>query len=183
MEGWKYGKVHVIKSNDNGETWSYVRNLSEEFGDIDINESSFIHFGNEFLVTTRGYDGQQRLHLTNEEFEVIRQVNLTEEYTCVQGVIGRPRLFNRDGSVYLLGRDYTEPFRLNLYKIEPETMQLQSYVVLDQRPGDAYYAEVFFIEKKGKTFFNTITYVKAVSDMPDIVRLEFPWEEINGVFE
>ena len=180
-EGWQYGKVHVIMSDNNGESWEYVRDLSKEFGDIDINESSFIQFGRGFLVTTRGYDRQQRLHLTNDKFEVVQQVNLTEKYSCIQSLIGRPRLFKRDGAIYLLGRDNTEPHRLCLYKFDPKIMQLQTYVVLDQRPGDAYYAEVFFIEKNGRTFFNTITYVKSVSNLPDIVRLEFPWEEINGI--
>lgn len=83
--------------------------------------------------------------------------------------------------VYLLGRDYTTPFSLNLYKFDPETLQLHTYAVLDQRPGDAYYAEIFFTEKNGETFFNTITYVKSVSNSPDIVRLEFLWKEINGI--
>lgn len=83
--------------------------------------------------------------------------------------------------VYLLGRDYTTPFSLNLYKFDPETLQLHTYVVLDQRPGDAYYAEIFFTERNGETVFNTITYVKSVSNSPDIVRLEFLWKEINGI--
>ncbi|WP_372934997.1 sialidase family protein [Mariniphaga sediminis] len=180
-EGWKRGKVHVIKSGDNGASWKFVRDLSKEFGDIDINESSFLRYGDGFIVTTRGYDGQQRLHLTNDNFEVIEQVNLTEKYSCIQSIIGRPRLFERDGAIYLLGRDYTEPFSLNLYKVDPKLLHVQSYIVLDSRPGDAYYAEVFFIEKKGKTYFNTITYVKSVSSLPDIVRLEFPWDEISGI--
>lgn len=180
-DGWKYGKVHVIMSDDNGETWKRIRNLSEEFGNIDINESSFERIGDQFLVTTRGYDGQERMHLTNDEFKLIKQVNLTEEYTCVNKVIGRPRLFERDGAIYLLGRDYTEPYSLILYKVEPEKLQLQTYAVLDQRPEDAYYAEAFFVEKNGKTFFDVITYVKAISSLPDIVRLEFLWDDINGI--
>ena len=94
-DGWKYGKVHVIMSDDNGETWTHVRDLSEEFGNIDINESSFMRIDDQFLVTTRGYDGQERMHLTNDEFKLIKQVNLTEEYTCVNKVIGRPRLFQK----------------------------------------------------------------------------------------
>lgn len=179
--GWKYGKVHVIRSNDNGKSWEFVRDLSKEFGDIDINESSFVKYGNGFIVTTRGYDNLQRLHVTNSKFEVIKQINLTEEYDCIQGLIGRPRLFHKDGAIYLLGRDYTDPFSLKLYKFDPNTLRIDTYVTLDQRPGDAYYAEHFFIQKKGKTFFNVITYVKSVSNLPDIVRLEFLWEEISGI--
>ncbi len=151
-DGWKYGKVHVIVSNDNGKSWEFVRDLSGEFGEIDINESSFIQYGEGFIVTTRGYDGQQRMHLTNNKFEVIRQVNLTEKYDCIQNIIGRLRLFKKDGAMYLLGRDYTTPFSLNLYKFDPETLQLHTYAVLDQRPGDAYYAEIFFTEKMVKHF-------------------------------
>jgi len=180
-EGWKYGKVHVIKSGDNGKSWKFVHNLSMEFGGIDINESSFIKYGEGFIVTTRGYDGQQGVFQTDNNFKLVKQVNLTENYDCVQGVIGRPRLFLKDGAMYLLGRNVTDPYSLNLYKIDPETLHLETYVTLDQRPGDAYYAEVFFTEKNGKTFFNTITYVKSVSELPDIIRLEFLWEEINGI--
>ncbi|MGI6573867.1 MAG: hypothetical protein ACOX19_10810 [Fermentimonas sp.] len=180
-EGWKYGKVHVIKSGDNGNSWEFVRDLSMEFGGIDINESSFVKYGEGFIVTTRGYDGQQRVFQTDNNFKLVKQVNLTEDHDCVQGVIGRPRLFLKDGTIYLLGRDYTDPYSLNLYKIDPETLHPETYVTLDQRPGDAYYAEFFFTEKSGKTFFNTVTYVKSVSELPDIVRLEFPWEEINGI--
>jgi len=180
-EGWKYGEVHVIKSNNNGKSWEFVRNLSFEFGEIDINESSFTKYGDGFIVTTRGYDGQQWIFHTDNNFKLVKQVNLTENYNCVQSIIGRPRLFLKDGAMYLLGRDYTNPYSLNLYKIDPKTLHLETYVTLDQRPGDAYYAEVFFTKKNGKTFFNTITYVKSVSDLPDIVRLEFPWEEINGI--
>jgi len=180
-EGWKYGEVHVIKSNDNGKSWEFVRNLSIEFGDIDINESSFIKYGEGFIVTTRGYDGQQCVFQTDNKFKLVKQVNLTENYDCVQSIIGRPRLFLKNGAMYLLGRDYTNPYSLNLYKIDPKTLHLETYVTLDQRPGDAYYAEVFFTKKNGKTFFNTITYVKSVSNLPDIVRLEFPWEEIDGI--
>jgi len=180
-EAWQYGKVHAIVSDDNGETWSHVHNLSEEFGSIDINESSFVRVGDRFLVTTRGYHGMERLHLTTADFKLIRQVNLTKAYSCVKGVIGRPRLFARDGAIYLHGRNYTDPMSLALYKVNPGTLQLQTYVVLDQGPGDGYYAEPFFVDKDGKTVFNTITYKKAASGKPDILRLEFPWEQISGI--
>ena len=179
-EGWQYGKVHVIASDDNGETWSHVHNLSEEFGSIDINESSLVRLGDRFLVTTRGYHGAQRLHLTTADFKLIKQVNLTETYSCVKGVIGRPRLFARDAAVYLHGRNYMNPMSLALYKVDPGTLQLQTYVVLDQGPGDGYYAEPFFVEIDGKTVFNTVTYKRAASGKPDILRLAFPWEEISG---
>lgn len=181
QEGWKYGKVHVIKSKDNGNSWEFVRDVSSDYGNIDINESSFVKYGDGFIVTTRGYDGLQLIFQTDNEFNVIHQVNLTETYDCVQSIVGRPRLFLRCGAMYLLGRDYTDPYSLNLYKMDPRTLSIESYVTLDKRPGDAYYAEIFFTEKNGETFFNTITYVKSVSNFPDIVRLEFPWKEINGV--
>ena len=58
------GSVDVIRSEDHGRTWRFVRNLSREFGDAPINESAFLRHGTGFLVTTRGYDNRQRLHLT-----------------------------------------------------------------------------------------------------------------------
>ena len=50
------------------------------FGEIDINESSFIKYGDGFIVTTRGYDGQQWIFHTDNNFKLVKQVNLTENY-------------------------------------------------------------------------------------------------------
>ena len=91
-------------------------------------------WGDRFLVTTRGYHGVERLHLTTADFELIKQVNLTKAYSCIKGVIGRPRLFARDGAIYLHGRDYTNPMSLALYKVDPGTLQERTETSFSQLP-------------------------------------------------
>ncbi|MDG2169998.1 MAG: sialidase family protein, partial [Opitutales bacterium] len=48
--------VDALYTDDNGASWHFINNLSQEFGDIRINESSLIPYENGFLVATRGYD-------------------------------------------------------------------------------------------------------------------------------
>ncbi|MGH8020431.1 MAG: hypothetical protein ACREIA_19535, partial [Opitutaceae bacterium] len=65
--------VDVIRSDDSGGQWRFVRNLSEEFGGLRINESAFVPHGDGFVVTTRGYDNRERLHRVDREFRVEQQ--------------------------------------------------------------------------------------------------------------
>src|SRR5690606_2911942 len=62
------GAVDIIRSDDDGRRWRFVRSLTQEFGNVPINESAFIRQGRGFLVSTRGYDSRQRLHLTDDTF-------------------------------------------------------------------------------------------------------------------
>jgi hypothetical protein len=195
------GSVDVIRSDDNGRTWRFVRNLSREFGDIPINESTFLRHGDGFLVSTRGYDNRQRLHLTDADFKVLKQVDLTEEYSFINSYIGRPRLFERDSRVYLLGRNWTQPpsaavngeqngsphlppeGQLCLFWLDPANLAVTAYAVLDNAEmanvTDAYYAVPYFREDGGRTYFEVITYKGMDGQPPQIVRLEYLWNEIR----
>ncbi|HRE84409.1 MAG TPA: hypothetical protein PLN52_25430, partial [Opitutaceae bacterium] len=102
------GQVSVLRSDDSGRNWSLVRNLSREFGDLPINESSFVRYADGFLVITRGYDNRARLHSTDNDFRVRQQLDLTETYGFIESYVGRPRLFMRDGAFYLIGRNWTQ---------------------------------------------------------------------------
>lgn len=101
--------VDVVRSDDSGGSWSPVRNLTEEFSGIHANESAFMRYGGGFVVATRGYDRIARLHRTDGRFRLLKQTDLTGRFPFVNGIIGRPRIWLRDGNGYLLGRNWTRP--------------------------------------------------------------------------
>jgi hypothetical protein len=155
--------VHALRSEDNGRTWSHVRNLSDAFGGLPINESSFVREGDRFVITTRGYDDVQRLHLTDDAFCELKQTKLTENYRSIKRYIGRPRLFKAGGRVYLMGRNWSRdvehrgsemaelkgeaqlqggvrPRTLTgqqyaLFRIDPEMLEVETHYILDNAEG------------------------------------------------
>ncbi len=180
------GSVDVIRSDDNGHTWHFVRNLSHEFGDVPINESAFIRHGDGFLVTTRGYDNRQRLHLTDAAFCVLRQTDLTATHAFIKSHVGRPRLFVRGGQVYLLGRNMSvsgRPMQLGLFRIDVGALAVSSYAVLDNAEyepvTDGYYAMPWFRGSGSDTLLHVVTYKGRNSRPPDIIHLEFRWDEVK----
>ena len=181
-----YGEVSVIASSDNGASWEHVRNLSREFGGIDINESSLIADGEGFIVATRGYDSVARLHRVDQDFRVIKERNLTEEYEAVGSHIGRPRLFSREGKLYVLGRNHTPqgPMELVLLRLDSKSLGIERFVVLGPEGGDkmadGYYAVAYFRGSGEGTMFNVITYRRpGGAANADIIRLEFRWDEVR----
>lgn len=180
------GSVDMIRTDDNGQTWRFVRNLSHEFGDIPINESTFLSHGDGFLVSTRGYDNRERLHLTDSTFKVQKQVDLTAMYPFISKFVGRPRLFARDGHAYLLGRNYTDssgPMKLCLFRLARQTLEVAAYAVLDNAQADnvtdGYYAGPYFREKDGKSLLNVVTYKGLNRRLPQIIELEFLWDQVR----
>jgi hypothetical protein len=181
------GSVNVLRSDDNGSTWRFVRNLSHEFGDVPINESTFVRHGDGFLVSTRGYDDRQRVHLTDASFHVLRQVDLTATHPFIASHLGRPRLFARDGQVYLLGRNWTPAPRvmqLCLFRLHPATLTVSSYSILDNAEKaniyDGYYAMPYFRESGGDTLFHVVDY-KGIKGRPapDIILHAYHWDEVK----
>jgi hypothetical protein len=163
-----------------------VRNLSHEFGDVPINESAFIRQGDGFLVTTRGYDNHERLHLTDATFRVQRQTDLTAMHPFITSHVGRPRLFVRDGQIYLLGRNVSKkgmPMQLALFRIDPETLGATSHVILDnaemQNVTDGYYAMPWFRGTGEATMLHIVTYKGRDKQPPDIVHFAFRWDEVK----
>lgn len=180
-----YGRVSIIASSDNGKSWSHVRNLSHEFGDLDLNESSLIQHKKGFIVATRGYDSKIRLHRVDKDFRLIKQRDLTADNAFIGTHIGRPRLFRHQGNMYLLGRNARGgPMELALFRIDPETFAVTRHVVLGPDKGvhikDGYYAVPYFQEKDGQELFNVITYrMPKGKKNPVIVRLEFLWDQVR----
>ncbi|EDL60187.1 hypothetical protein PM8797T_20598 [Gimesia maris DSM 8797] len=181
-----YGQVSVIASADNGQSWKHVRNLSREFGDLNLNESSIIVDGTGFLIATRGYDNRVRLHRVDQDFKLIKQRDLTAACETIGTHIGRPRLFKRNGHLYLLGRNSRGgPMELALFRINPDSFDVERHVVLDPEPGvtikDGYYAVPYFQQNNDQTLFNVVTYRMSAGNQknPELVRLEFLWNEIR----
>lgn len=198
------GSVDVIRTDDHGKTWKFVASLTHELGDLPINESSFLRHGDGFLVTVRTYDSHEWLALTDTNFKVRQKVDLNANYPFIKSHIGRPRLFSRDGGWYLMGRNSMgvvetagivgaakqgEPapsrdrMRLSLFRIEPASLAITRHVVLDNLAGehvsDGYYAEPYWQQRGDRTCLNVVTYKLSSRRKPDIIRLEFDWEEVR----
>jgi hypothetical protein len=178
------GSVDVIRSNDNGLTWRFVRSITNELGGAPINESAFMAHGDGFIVTARGYDNREWLLRMDAEFKLIEKKDITAAHQVITSHIGRPRLFQRDGASYLLGRNWAAPglMQLALFKFDPQTLDIIRHVILDnaeKKPvADGYYAQPYWTEQKGHKGFHVITY-KSGQKVPDIIRLEFDWEEVR----
>ena len=188
--------VDAVRSDDNGQSWRFVRNLTEEFGGIRANESGFVRHGDGFIVTTRGYDRIARLHRTDRDFKVRHQSDLTGKYPFINSYVGRPRVFIRDGHGYLIGRNWTRPnarageksespseMQLCLIRFDPETLAVTSCVILDnaehESVTDGYYAVVAFSGEGDSERMHVITYKALKSAPPDIVRFDYRWADVR----
>jgi hypothetical protein len=180
------GPINVIRSDDNGRTWRFVRSITAELGEAPINESAFMPHGDGFLVTTRGYDDTQWLCRTDADFRILEKTDLNADNDFIGLHIGRPRLFEKDGHCYLLGRNWLEKgmMQLALFKLDPETLSITRHVILDNvqksRLDDGYYAQAYWTGHESRETFHVITYKRAMGQPgPDILRLEFDWEELR----
>jgi len=179
------GSVDVIRSDDNGLTWHFVRSITAELGGAPVNESAFMAHGDGFIVTARGYDNRQWLLRTDATFKVLQKVDLNAAHDFITSHIGRPRLFARDGGSYLLGRNWIEKgvMQLALFKFDPDTLAITKHVVLDNaeklRLADGYYAQPYWTEKEVHTRFHIITYKRGTEKNASIVRLDFDWEGLK----
>lgn len=174
--------VDAMYTDDNGETWHFINNLSQEFGDIRINESSLITYQNGFIVATRGYDNQQRLHRVDKQFKLIHETNLTEITPTIASYVGRPRLFRIEDKLFLIGRNRrtSEPgikMELGLMRIDPETLTVEKQWVLDNieqgNVTDGYYPFPILVEDGDRTLLNVFDYKALHRNSPDIIRLQF----------
>ncbi len=178
--------VDALYTDDNGETWHFIRNLSEEFGDIRINESSLLPYEDGFLVATRGYDDMQRLHQVDLEFRTIQQKNITEYTPSISAYIGRPRLFTYEGEYFLIGRNWRAPNRklpmeLALIRFDPENLEVEKLFVLDNadqgKVTDGYYPCPILVDTGDEILLNVFDYRGILGNTPDIIRLQFDSSE------
>lgn len=200
LEGGRWS-VDVLATPDSGETWRRVRNLSDEFGVPGFNEGTLIPSGDGFLVASRSYDGHARLHQVDREFRLIRQVDLTTASPWISGYIGRPRLLRHEDETYLLGRNWTQPLekpaertaanplgfpreqQLCLFRLNQETLTPDNCWILDNAEqaavSDGYYAVAATTGASNDRRLHIITYKGVRGAPPDLLRLEFKWNELN----
>ncbi len=174
--------VDAMYTDDNGETWHFINNLSKEFGDVRINESSLVETEDGFIVATRGYDSQQRLHLVDKQFKLIHQTNLTEITPTIASYVGRPRLFRIRDKLFLIGRNRRSSapgvrIELGLMRIDPETLTVEKQWALDNdeqdNVSDGYYPFPILVEDGDRTLLNVFDYKALNGQSPDIIRLQF----------
>lgn len=180
------GPVDVVRSDDHGRTWRFVRSLTREFGDVPINESAFLRHGDGFVVVTRGYDNRARLHVTDGAFRVLRQADLTGSHAFITSHVGRPRLFAREGRVYLLGRNVSaaaRPMQLALFRLDLASLTAATHVILDNaeaaRVSDGYYAATWFRGEGADTRLHVVTYRGESGRPPDLLHLAFRWDDVK----
>lgn len=178
------GSVDVIRSDDSGQSWRFVRSITRELDGAPINESTFLADGDHFLIASRGYDGRHWLMRADAQWQVVAKTDLKASHAFVKS-IDRPRLFQRDGRFYLLGRNRlgSRHSELALFQFQPETLKIVRHVVLDtakdQSPGDSFYAQPYWDQLDGQTRFHVVTYKRVHGPGLDIVRLEFDWQEVR----
>ena len=174
--------VDALYTDDNGANWRFVKNLSEEFGDIRINESSLIPHGDGFIVATRGYDNMQRLHQVDLDFNLIHQKNITEDTPAIDSYIGRPRLFVYQGEHFLIGRNWRDrnrsiPMELGLVRFDPQSFEVERLYVIDNiergKVTDGYYPCPIILDTGSKKMLNIFDYRGYLGNPPDIIRLQF----------
>lgn len=180
--------VHAIRTADSGKSWTYLKNLNAEF-EFDFNESTLLAYKDGFVLIARGYDRRTMAFLTDTQFNKTASVVLSDRHDSID-YVGRPKLFERDGDMYLLCRNIPagqSRGTLELYRFDPDSLKLRSNVLLDtndNEAGDSYYPEPYFISENGRTMFNVITYApNATGNKPDIIRLEYDWAELRGRLE
>jgi len=196
------GWVAVLRTDDFGHRWHCLKDLSKEFS-LPLNESAFLRYGEGFIFVCRPYARHQPVIVTDGQFTVMRQVDLIAEHPFVGQGMGRPRVFEKDGQYYILARNTyklgaappplgradsvdnakSNRMKLGLLRFDPETLTVTKHVILDNAENhnviSGYYAVPWWQARAGKVYFNVVTYKQINGRFPDILRLEFDWDEVK----
>jgi len=200
LDGGRWS-ADIIRTDDNRASWRAVRNLSEEFSVPGFNEGSFLPTRDGFIVASRSYDQQARLHEVDCSFRLRRQVNLTSTSPWINGYVGRPRLFRHGDGIYLIGRNWTQPApiasaagpdnplgfpraqQLYLFRIDPRTLLQVSCWVLDNAElgpvTDGYYAVVATTGQGTGARLHVITYKAESGGPPSLLHFAFKWSDLS----
>ena len=73
--------------------------------------------------------------------------------------------------------------QLCLFRLDPDKLTVRSYAILDNEEEsevtDGYYSSPQWLERSGKTYLQVFTYKGLDGHDPDIVRLEYRWDEVR----
>ncbi|MCT1526045.1 hypothetical protein [Sphingobacterium hotanense] len=189
--------VSVLESHDEGQSWNLKADLTKILGNGAFNESSFLKDGKDFVVVLRGYGNQATtLARFDNNFTLLKKVELTGENKLLPNYIGWPRIFQKENNLYIIGRIWNKsaiPSKkyemqnssLGLLRINKKSFDVENISLLDNPQvesvlKDGYYAGFYWQPKLNESFFNVITY-RAFSgaEAPDIIRLEYKWNEVK----
>lgn len=205
LPGGGYRQVDVIRSDDSGESWHFVRNLTKEFG-FPFNECDLLATDEGFLMFTRGEtdrrdrknslddfaSGQHILRL-DADFRVIQARDLRHE-TSFFTLTGRPRLYFIQEQLCLFTRQWNEDAQnrlmsLDMFRLNPETLEVLSRVRLDapRFPHQDGHYPVAYVQDG---MLHVVTYITCDKDERetftqkcDLVQLSFRLEEVLSLGE
>ncbi|MCR4881987.1 MAG: glycoside hydrolase [Clostridiales bacterium] len=201
LEGGLFREVHVLSSMDSGASWHFEANLSRMIG-APFNESCILPWEKGFLIMTRGerdrtrdgtaedeYDSGQYMLSVDDQFHVLNMRDLRHK-TGFFSLTGRPRLYWVEDQLCLVTRQRNERadgekvMTLDLFRIHPETLEIQARVRLDEGrfpSQDGHYPVLYLHEGK----LHVVTYLSSEMDKGecaetkcDLVQLSFDLHEI-----
>lgn len=123
------GSVDVIRSDDNGTTWHFVRSITSELDGALINESSFAAYGDGFIIAARAPPLRVVANANRQGFQSATTHRLAGAYPFIQSSLGRPRVIVRDGGCYLLARNTLEVDSTKLSEVKGNPMRLSWFKV------------------------------------------------------
>ena len=168
-------KTVELLSSEDGSMWQDEICLDAVCG-LPLNESSFAVVGDTLYILCRSYRPEAALIAVDGRMNVLRQTVYGEGNGISR--IGRPKLFVRDSGLYAIMRNHRSgdsPMELALLHIDPKTLSVVRYTVLDdEKPADGYYAEPYF----DGASFNVVTYRISGKDSADILLLRYDWGEL-----
>ncbi len=175
--------VHLLKTDDNGTTFTHVANLTELLG-VGINESGMVLKDGVLAILARGDSTGSHLFRVTTDGKLLGSRHLSGEYDGVS-YTGRPDVFCENGTYFFMGRNIptsdSNAQELAIFEFDFETLRIQNKRVLDTRTGsagDAYYAERFISEIDGQKIFCVVNYGTSFSQKPSIELLTFPCDRM-----
>ena len=170
--------MHLLATDDNGRTWENVADVSACVNDF-INESSLCVYNGKLYIAIRPTKQEYMiLAVLDSDFRLVHLRRLCTEEGISE--IGRPKLFLRDGKMYMIIRNRIKEgriMRLDLIRLNTETLLPEKITVIDDEyTKDGQYAEPYF---DGEDIC-IITYrCNDGGATPDITHFRCRWDDVK----